>query len=411
MPEFTGVVSTYHLDSSQAMYKYESQYPLVGSADRDSRTIFVAIACYKDEELFHTVLSAVKNAKNSERLHFGISLVCEKEDEERYLGGLRDIPNVNILVQDHVLENVGLGKQRDEANSFYNDEHYYFQIDSHMRFDLYWDDLLIHHFEGLKALGEEKPVVTGYPRGYASDKIPTAAGYFPYFNPMTHETYFRQIRGHNNVPCLRIGRQPVLFFRNTGFLRHGDRAMGRFETIALAPAVSPAQMFAEGQFLKDVPADRSVRFLEEEQYYSILGFMKGYNFYVPRVTGVMHYYTEDDNGTIICDRTGPHDVWPEVFSQQAYFDGMLEGKEVLLALADLKDTERSFEEYEKFIGVSYATREMFTPVDKIIPNDIVNYINFLTELYRFSTTDYISWFREPTYEWRKDLDRNTEDSK
>lgn len=404
MANFNRVGPNQYQNEVESAYKYQSQHDV--DSGRDSKTIFIAIACYRDEEILPTVQSAILNAKNPDRLKFGISLIYKENVDFGFWGNLLDTPNVQASIKNSALENVGLGKQRAEANSFFNGEDYYFQIDAHMRFDLYWDDLLIHHLEGLKALGEKKPVVTGYPRGYAAEKVPFAVGFYPYFNKVTKEVYFKEHRGHNNVPCLRIGLDPVRFFRATGFTRHGDRRFTEFETISLSTAVSPAQLFADGSYLKDVPANPAIRFLEEEQYYTIRSWMMGYNFYVPRVTGVMHYYSQDDAGNVITNRPSPAEEYPEVFSQQSYFDQALGGKEVILELANIKKPVRTFAEYESFAGIDYATRELKAPVDRMVSNEVTRQINFLTELYTYSTSDYISWFREHDYYWKADIERN-----
>lgn len=404
MANFRNLKIGYYQNELDTTYKYQSQHDAPNN--RDSKTIFIAIACYRDSEILPTVLSAIKNAKNADRLHFGISLIYKEDVDFGFWGNLLDLPNIKASIKVSTLENVGLGKQRAEANAFYASEDYYFQIDAHMRFDLYWDDLLIRHLEGLKALGEKKPLITGYPRGYASESVPNAVGYYPYYNPVSKEVYFREHRGHNNVPCMRVGLTPVRFFRKTGFVRHGDRRFTEFEAIALSTSLSPAQLFADGSYVTDVPADPTLRFLEEEQYYSIRSFMMGYNFYVPRVTGVMHYYSHDDAGNLIASRHSPVEEYPDVFSEGSYYEGAMGGKEIILNLANLANPVRTFKEYEEFAGVNYETRELRSPVDRIVSNDIIRHINFLTEVYEYSTTEYISWFRENDYYWKADVERN-----
>jgi hypothetical protein len=408
MERFYNPEKNFYRNELESVYKYQSEHDKSNNKDaRSEKTIFIAIACYRDDEILPTVKSALLNAKNPERLHFGISLIYKDGVDKGFWGEeLLTLPNVKVDIKSSSAETVGLGKQRADANAFYDGEDYYFQIDSHMRFDIYWDDLLIRHIEGVKALGETKPVITGYPRGYVSEKEPNAVGFYPYYNPISKEVYFRQVRGHNNVPSLRIGLDPVRFFKKSGFVRHGDREFADFEVIAVSTTVSPAQLFADGSFLKDVPANPKIRFLEEEQYYSILAFMKGYTFYTPRVTGVMHYYTQDSAGNTVSDRPGADEEFPELFREDTYYDGNLEGKELILNLAKTPKAIRSFADYEKFAGVDYTKRELISPVDRIITNDIVQYINFLAETYTYSTTDYVEWFNEPNYHWRKDVDAN-----
>jgi hypothetical protein len=388
-------------------YKFESIFDSQKEA-RNNKTIFVAIACYRDPELIPTIKSAINNAKNPDRIYFGVAIIY-KQGDEKWWEVLSAYPNVKLDVKEGNFDNTGLGRQRGDANALFKDQDYYLQIDSHMRFDAYWDDLLIHHIESIKALGEEKPLITGYPRAYAPDAYDNVIGAYPYFNPVSKENYFRQRRGHNNVPCFRVGKQPAKFFEQVGFPRHGDRIFTRFETLALATTVSPAQLFAEGQYVKDVPANRSIRFLEEEQYYAILSYMQGYNFYTPRVTGIMHFYSEAEGQQLLLapgQRPHPQDDYPEAYNHNSYLEENLGGVQVFEDLKKLKGTPRSFADYGKFAKIDYELRRYTGPVNEIRHNKITEYVNFAAEIYTYSTNDYIDWMYDPEYEYYQDVQRN-----
>ena len=394
------------INEVEEVYKYESIFDSRKDA-RNNKTIFVAIACYRDPELIPTIKSALHNAKNPDRLHFGVALIY-KEGDDKWWEELLQYPNVRIDVKEGTFEATGLGRQRSDANSFFNDEDYYLQLDSHMRFDIYWDDLLIHHLESIKDLGEEKPLITGYPRAYAPDDYPSVKGAYPYYNPLSKENYFRQRRGHNNVPCFRIGKHPARFFEQMGFPRHGDRIFTLFETLALATTVSPAQIFAEGKFVKEVPANKDIRFLEEEQYYAILSYMQGYNFYTPRVTGIMHFYSEAEGQVLLApgDRAHPQDDYPEAYNQDSYKEENLGGVGVFEALQKKTGTTRSFADYETFAKIDYKKRRYTGPVNEIRHNKITEYVNFAAEIYAYSINDYIDWMYDPDYEYYADVQRN-----
>lgn len=387
-------------------YKYESIFDSK-KEERNNKTIFVAIACYRDRELIPTIKSALYNAKNPDRIHFGVAIIY-KAGDEKWWEVLSDYPNVKLDVKEGNFNNTGLGRQRDDANALFKNEDYYLQIDSHMRFDAHWDDLMIHHLESIKALGEEKPLITGYPRAYAPDEYADVRGAYPYYNPVSKENYFRQRRGHNNVPCFRVGKGPARFFEQVGFPRHGDRIFTLFETLALATAVSPAQLFAEGKYVKEVPANRDIRFLEEEQYYAILSYMQGYNFYTPRVTGIMHFYSEAEGQVLLepGQRPHPQDDYPEAYNADSYLEKNLGGVKVFEDLKKKKDTPRSFDDYGTFAKIDYKNRRYIGPVNEIRHNKITEYVNFASELYTYSINDYIDWMYDPEYEYYKDVQRN-----
>jgi hypothetical protein len=386
-------------------YLYKSIFDSDGK-ERDSKTVFVAIPCYRDEELVATIDSIYLNAKNPDRIFVGVGLAHKKEDKDYWTAITKKYKNVTIIAKEALPQNVGLGNQRADANDSFNDQDFYLQIDAHMRFDMHWDDLLIHHYDNLKRLGDPKPLITGYPRAYAPDIFPSVEGAYPYYNPMSKEVYFRQRRGHNNIPCFRVGLDPAKFFAEIGFPRHGDRIFTRFETIAFTYAVSPAQIFTEGSFVKEVPANRKIRFLEEEQYYSILAYMKGYNFYVPRVTGVMHYYSEAYNQVLIDNRNHPIQEFPDTYVAEKYIEDKVGGLNIFTALKKLKGTARSFSDYERFASVDYENRRLIAPVNKIVHNKITEAVNFSTEIYEYSINDYIDWMYDAEYTWYEDVKRN-----
>jgi hypothetical protein len=386
-------------------YLYKSIFDS-GEKERDSKTVFVAIPCYRDEELVATIDSIYLNAKNPDRVFVGVGLAYKKEDKDYWTAITKKYKNVTIIAKEALPQNVGLGNQRADANESFNDQDFYLQIDAHMRFDMHWDDLLIHHYDNLKRLGDPKPLITGYPRAYAPDIFASVEGAYPYYNPMSKEVYFRQRRGHNNVPCFRVGLDPAQFFKEIGFPRHGDRIFTRFETVAFTHNLSPAQIFTAGSFVKDVPANRLIRFLEEEQYYSILAYMKGYNCYVPRVTGLMHYYSEAYGQVLLENRNHPIHDFPETYVSEKYATDKTGGNNIFKALKKMKGTPRSFSDYEEFAGVDYENRRLIAPVNKIMHNKITEAINFSTEIYEYSINDYIDWMYDKEYTWYEDVQRN-----
>ena len=205
---------------------------------------------------------------------------------------------------------------------------------------------------------------------------------------------------------LEVGLDPAKFFKEIGFPRHGDRIFTIFETMAFTYAVSPAQIFTEGSFVKEVPANRKIRFLEEEQYYSILAYMKGYNFYVPRVTGIMHYYSEAYGQVLFENRNHPIQDFPETYVAAKYVEDKVGGLNIFTALKKLKGTARSFSDYEAFAGIDYENRRLIAPVNKIVHNTITEALNFSTEIYSYSINDYIDWMYDEEYKWYQDVQRN-----
>ena len=393
----------FHYDELEYEYRYDSRYDLTADGRMD-KTIFIAVPCYRDEDVINTVESAYLNAKNPDRIFFGIAVIY-KEGDDPYWLKLDEYENVKYDLKLSTMDTVGLGRQRETANSMFADQDYYLQIDAHMRFDMHWDDLLIHHIENLKILGEQKPLITGYPRAFAPDGPYVVEGHYPFYNRMSKELYFREKSGSNHVPGFRTGRTPAEFFKEYGFLRHGDRHFAKHEVLALAKTVSPAQIFVDGSFVRDVPANPDIRFLEEEQYYSILAFMQGYNFYVPKVTGIMHYYANAGDQVLI-NRNSPMQEFPDAFTHESYSENNLGGIQIFKDLQSMKKTARSFKDYEEFAHVDYNKRVMKAPVDRVYQNKITAAINFMVEINNYSVGDYSEWMYNPSYMFYEDVIRN-----
>ena len=99
-------------------------------------SIFISIASYQDPLLVSTIFSAYKNAKNKDQLIFS---VCDQSDE-----GIKveEIRFGNQIHYEHVdpLFSKGPCWARHRAQSFFNNEDYFLQIDSHTQFAPNWDE-------------------------------------------------------------------------------------------------------------------------------------------------------------------------------------------------------------------------------------------------------------------------------
>ena len=122
-------------------------------------SIFVQIAAYQDYELPRTILDCIKNISEGNNVNFGIHLCYEKDDIV-----MPDLKNIKFE-KSKSPKNLGVGIARNIANSFYDGEDYYLQIDSHTRFDKGWDELLINDYNAYKVEGC-KPLISSYPSGY-----------------------------------------------------------------------------------------------------------------------------------------------------------------------------------------------------------------------------------------------------
>ena len=103
-------------------------------------SIFVQIAAYQDYELPRTIIDCIKNSSKENTINFGVHLCYEQDNIS-----VPDLSNIKFE-KSMSPKNMGVGIGRNIANSFYDGEDYYLQIDSHMRFDPGWDKNLINDY-------------------------------------------------------------------------------------------------------------------------------------------------------------------------------------------------------------------------------------------------------------------------
>ena len=111
-----------------------------------SNSIYISIPCLGfDSELFNTIKSAIDNSDDSTRVHIGIAMMGDKKYYNDIVEKLKGYSNVQIghFPPDVLGESISLGRAREKAKSFYNNQDFYLQIDSHTFFEKGWDSELI----------------------------------------------------------------------------------------------------------------------------------------------------------------------------------------------------------------------------------------------------------------------------
>ena len=105
-------------------------------------TIFVSIASYRDSVCNSTVKSLLESADNKNRVFVGI---CQqnKDGDEDCLLSFEESPNLKIIRIPNT-EAKGPTYARYLCSTLWDNEEYYFQIDSHTRFVKHWDTKLIN---------------------------------------------------------------------------------------------------------------------------------------------------------------------------------------------------------------------------------------------------------------------------
>ncbi|EFC45396.1 predicted protein, partial [Naegleria gruberi] len=141
-------------------------------------TIFISICSYRDSELQHTINDMFKKAYYPNRLRVGICLQVEENDS---INDVFDYRNQSYSKQ---IKEIVLNYKQSQGPCFaryliqqnlYDQEDYYLQIDSHMRFDEGWDVTLIKQLKQVDD-GSKHSILSTYPVGYEQpNQIPEHA--------------------------------------------------------------------------------------------------------------------------------------------------------------------------------------------------------------------------------------------
>ena len=130
-------------------------------------SIFISIASYQDPLLVSTIYSAYQNANDKDALVFG---VCDQSDNP---DNILDIEFAKQIHYDHVDPLFAKGPcwARHRAQTFFQDEDYFLQIDSHTQFSPGWDAKFINELNKIESMGASddyfaKPIITSYPRSF-----------------------------------------------------------------------------------------------------------------------------------------------------------------------------------------------------------------------------------------------------
>ena len=242
-------------------------------------SIFISIASYQDPLLVSTLFSAYKNAQNKDQLIFS---VCDQSDN-----GIKveEIGFRNQIHYEHVdpLFSKGPCWARHRAQSFFNNEDYFLQIDSHTQFAPNWDRTFINQLSKISSLKSDdayfnKPVITSYPRGF--EVIDFEKGEFG----LHMEDKFTQVIMYRKDSLFSSGS----FSRQIGMPTQS-------KNITHAILMAAGCIFAEGSFVKEIPYDPNYYFYGEELSMALRAFTHGYSFFHIPDAPLFHLYTDISN--------------------------------------------------------------------------------------------------------------------
>ena len=239
-------------------------------------SIFISIASYQDPLLVSTIFSAYDNAEKKEDLMFSI---CDQSDD-----GIKvnEIAFSNQIHYEHVdpLFSKGPCWARHRAQSFFNKEDFFLQVDSHTQFAPGWDSIFIEQLEKISANQADdnyfkKPIITSYPRS------------------------FKVLDFDEGLFELNIGdkcTQVITYRKDSIFLKGSfSRQIGiptNHSDITHAILMAAGCIFTRGSFVEEIPYDPNYYFYGEELSMALRAFTHGYSFFHIPDAPLFHLYTD-----------------------------------------------------------------------------------------------------------------------
>lgn len=300
-------------------------------------TIFVSVASYRDDECPATLEYLFGKADHPENVYVGI---CQQNDSDNgdidcvFENKKYDIfkNNIRIIRLKHH-EAKGPTWARYLCSTLYNNETYFFQIDSHTKLVNGWDTKCINMMKYLKSTGmSNKPVLSHYPAAWES---------------------FSEDAKHKRTGVTRICKS---FFNERGMISFlGAETIDTNEMFP-SPYVAGGFLFCEGSMLKDVPFDPTLDYLfvGEEILHSIRIWTAGYDIFTPNENIAFHEYTRAEKPKIWTDKVYTD---TEAFQKVKELIGLV-GNNTLANYKYGLGKERSLQDYYEFAGIDLENKKV-----------------------------------------------------
>lgn len=299
------------------------------------KSIFIQIGSYHDYELPNTIKDAIEKSSKNNFINFGIHLSYLKDDIF--------IPNLsNIKIEkSRAPENIGVGISRYIANSFYNGEDYYLQVDAHTRFIENWDEIMIGCYDKYFREGCN-PVITAYPANYWYDG--SSIQHDKFSNPIQNIVYDK----------FRFKKDDFL---KTKFI-HQTSVFNDPGNI-FAKSISGGSVFSSGS-IASIEPNKEMFMWGEEMLMSARLFTHGYDIMLPEKQTIAHLYYNHKNKDI----NNRSLVWEDFPEQSKYLT--IKSNNCLFNIMSNKiigdqelGTQRTLDDYYYYAGIDAESGILF----------------------------------------------------
>lgn len=293
--------------------------------------IFVQIASYRDPDCQFTVKELFEKATYPERINVGICWQYIKTEDKACFKEPYPYPEQVRVIEFNAMESKGSCWARAQVQALWENEEFTLQIDSHMRFEQGWDEILINMWSKLES---PKSVITCYAPGFTPPDTLDKGWIF--------------------------GMSAKQFDGNKILLMHGKPAFSQ-ANVPLAPIdgafVSAHMIFAPATIIKDVPYDPHLYFFGQEIALAARLWTHGYDIYHPNHAVIYHNWDRSYRRTHFED----HKNWSKLNEHSFARVRHLLGTEKSNDPAVIKDIdkfglgqERTLQDYENYSGVNFS---------------------------------------------------------
>ena len=297
-------------------------------------SIFIQLASYHDFELGKTMYDALYKSSKFHEIHFGVHN-CYYKEKEIFIP---QYPNLR-LVESVAPENIGVGIARSIANSLYDGQDYYLQIDTHTRFEYNWDESLIKLIEEYKELGFEKPLLSMYPGTWRyNDNLKEVIEW----TVDTNSTVFDPSRGQDFLETM-IPIQLAVPPENWIYQK----------------AIAGGFIFTTGDYA-ELGVNEKIMFLGEEILMAVRAYTHGYDLLIPDKHYVYHLYYDTE---AVFQKNMRRHTWTDFPEEWSRLEAISKA-EVVDILTNQRigpgalGTVRTLDEYAEYAGLDFVNRKL-----------------------------------------------------
>ncbi len=296
--------------------------------------IFVQIAAYRDPDCQWTVKDMYEKATHPERIFTGICWQYVKEEDGICFEVPYPRPDQVRVHEVDARKGKGVCWARNLTQKLWDGEEFTLQIDSHMRFEQGWDEIMLGMWKDCE---HEKAILTCYPGGFTPPNDVQRGWVFGMCAERFNEQGILLMKGRPGFPTSKpLPEKPI---------------KGAF--------ASACVLFGPSSMIDDMPYDPNLYFFGEEITLAVRLWTKGYELFHPNKLAIYHDWDRGKRKTHFSD----HKDWSvqnkKSYARVRHILGIEYSRDPEIT-KDLDiyglGTVRSFEEYQEYSGVNFATQ-------------------------------------------------------